>query len=235
MRTGTSCAPARCHERSSNEATRRPWRSWTAKVTAPSSVARPYAVDLQPVLKVDGCPVARGTGARMAGAFQNSDLEFLPPTEAPQVVTLVQNAILAGDYQGVGLDPGAVRPALLGGVTTSCPEDYLGQAVHQAVLTYLNNVDSATDSLAALMHLTLTRDVSETLVENALTVATLMGLPFSWQWEGMVVDADRRVTGCTRCTGTACSGTSSGSGAPRPRCRSIGCSRRCSAKKRSRP
>ncbi len=154
----------------------------------------PYLVHLQPVLKVDGCQVARGTGAIRAGLYQNSDLEFLPPAGAPQVATLVQNNILAGDYQGIGLNPRGVKPALLGEVGTGCGEEYLGQVMHQTVLTYLHRVESADDSLAALLHVQRTEDVSEAIVENSVTVRLLFGLPVEWEWVGMLVDADRSVS-----------------------------------------
>ncbi len=159
------------------------------------NVDLPYLVDLKPVLKIDGCEVARGSGDVMMGTTHYSDMHFTAPTGASNQIPTVSNVIIAGNYQGIGIDTEDAFPSFWDLPETSCDEEYLGQEVHQTALTYLNNVDVAGDELSDLMHQVVTNDVSEAIVGNTITVLFSGGSPISFEWTGMIVDADRKIIG----------------------------------------
>jgi len=159
------------------------------------NVTEPWLVDLKPVLKIDGCEVARGSGSVMMGVTHYSDMHFTPPTGASNQIPVVYNYIIAGNYQGIGIDTEDALPATFDIPQTSCGEDHLGEELHQAALTYLNNVDVAEDEASRLMHLVVMNDVSEAIVENTVRVLFSGGLPVTFDWTGMIVDADRKIIG----------------------------------------
>lgn len=159
------------------------------------NVTDPYLINLVPLLKIDGCEVARGSGAIMMGITHNSDMHFTAPSGASNQIPVVGNVITAGNYQGLGIDTEDAIPAFFDVVETACPEDLLGEELHQTALTYLNLVDSAGDEMADYLHLVVINDVSEAIVENAVTVYFNGSTPISFDWTGMIVDADRKIIG----------------------------------------
>ena len=159
------------------------------------NVQHPYLVDLKPVLKIDGCEVARANGSIMMGVTHYSDMHFTAPTGAQNQMPTVSNTIIAGNYQGIGLDTEDAIPAMFGAPHTACEENTLGQEQHQLALTYLNNVDVADDDIGDLMHIVVMNDVSEAIVENSVTVYFTGDYPSSMNWTGMIVDADRKIIG----------------------------------------
>lgn len=155
----------------------------------------PYLVDLKPVLKIDGCEVARGTGAVMMGESHTSDMHFTAPVGASNQMPTVSNTITAGNYQGIGINTEDVMPAMFGEVPTACDENMLGQEQHQLALTYLNACNMSDDDLAGMLHLVVMNDVSEAIVENSVSVTYSGGFPQTMDWTGMIVDADRKIVG----------------------------------------
>lgn len=160
------------------------------------NVATPYLVDLRPVLKIDGCVVATASGSVVMGTTHYSDMHFMPPTGAQNVMPTVSNTITAGNYQGIGIDTEDAYPAFFGEVTTTCEENMLGEEQHQLALTYLNECNMADDKVGDLMHMVVTNDIAEAIVENSVTVwYNGYGDPVSMEWTGMIVDADRKIIG----------------------------------------
>ncbi|HUU44815.1 MAG TPA: transglutaminase-like domain-containing protein, partial [Acidobacteriota bacterium] len=159
------------------------------------NIELPWMVDLVPVVNVDGCEVAHGTGAVMMGEVQNSDMSFTPPSGAPVQSPFVYNYITAGNSQGLGVDTEDALPSLPESPETACAEDNLQQVLHQTSLTYLNNVDMADDELAGLMHVVLTNDIAEAIVENTVSIGYGPYGAVSFTWTGMIVDADRKIVG----------------------------------------
>ncbi len=159
------------------------------------NVSTPYLVDLKPVLMIDGCEVARGTGQVMMGLTHYFDMHFTTPEGDFNEVPLVSNYILAGNYLGIGIDTEDAFPAYFDAPETSCEEGILGREVHQTAFAYLNNVDIAADELADLLHQVVMNDVAEAIVEQTVTVLFSGELPVAFDWNGMIVDADRRIVG----------------------------------------
>ncbi len=158
-------------------------------------VEDPYLVNLLPVLKIDGCEVARGTSAVMMGTTQTSDMHFTTPEGDNNEIPVIYNLITAGNYQGIGIDTEDALPAYFEEPETTCDESRSGQEAHQLALTYLHNVDLAGDEIADLMHLVVINDVSEAIVENTVNVYFEGELPVEMEWTGMIVDADRKIVG----------------------------------------
>jgi hypothetical protein len=159
------------------------------------NVPTPYLVDLKPILMIDGCVVATGTGSVIMGHQHYFDMLFSAPTGASNQMPFVSNVILAGNYIAVGIDTEDAFPASLGMDETACAEDESGGTLHQTALTYLNNVDVAGDELADMMHQVVMNDVSEAIVENAVSVGWGGSGPISFVWKGLIVDADRKIIG----------------------------------------
>ncbi|MFQ5499576.1 MAG: transglutaminase family protein [Candidatus Zixiibacteriota bacterium] len=158
-------------------------------------VTTPWLVFVKPVLRIDGCIVATGTGSIQMGRQHNSDMHFTPPVGASQQQLQVSNVITAGNSQGIGIDTEDAFPAEFDQPQTACAEDYLNQVLHQTALTYVHNVDVVGDDMAELMHFRIMNDISEAIVENQLTVLFSGGSPISFDWVGMIVDADRKIIG----------------------------------------
>jgi transglutaminase-like putative cysteine protease len=160
------------------------------------NVTTPWLVDVVPVLKIDGCEVARGAGGSVTMGFShNSDMHFTPPAGASNQIPAVFNAIIAGNFQGIGIDTEDAFPEIFDVPATSCEEIVLARELHQTALTYLNNVDLAGDELAGLLHQVVLNDVSEAIVESSVRVLFSGGLPITFDWTGMIVDADRKIVG----------------------------------------
>jgi hypothetical protein len=159
------------------------------------NITTPYIVDLKPVLKIDGCEVARGTGWVGLGETHDSKMYFTTPVGDFNEMPEVYNTIVAGNYQGIGIDPEDAIPSFFGPPQTACEENQLGQESHQLALTYLNKVDRGGDDLTGMMHQVVMNDVSEAIVENSVVVNMLGKYPSSIEWVGMTVDADRKIIG----------------------------------------
>ncbi len=167
------------------------------------NIATPYLVDVVPQLKIDGCVVATASGFVTMGYSHGSDMHFTPPVGASNQVPAVFNTIAAGNSQGIGIDTQDALPALFDVPSTTCDEDYLTQELHQTALTYLNNVDRAEDRLAELLHVVHINDVSEAIVESSVRILFSSGLPITFDWTGMIVDADRKIVGSFAVDGQA--------------------------------
>ncbi len=159
------------------------------------NVTTPWLVNLVPVLRIDGCEVAVGTGSIQMGQTHNNDMHFTAPVGASNQQPAIFNVITAGNYQGIGIDTEDAYPSELETPQTTCLEEYLAGVLHQTALQYVHAVDVAGAKIASLMHMVITNDVSEAIVENQVQVFFSGGTPISFDWVGMSVDADRKIIG----------------------------------------
>lgn len=162
------------------------------------------ATQVSPVVRVDGCDVAQGTDSTRVGHKIHYDLELISPVGAPNLWPRTTNEILGGSTHAIGLDTEDAFPARFALPTTACPEDYLSGVLHQTALNYLNWENRASDELARLFHHVLVNDVGVTVVENSLKVeGTVLECPsnlapgikdpYTFEWEGLVIDVKRVV------------------------------------------
>lgn len=155
----------------------------------------PNLVNVKPRLKLDGAVLAASTNTIGLARTHNSDMHFLHPTGASNVQPLVQNTITAGNSQAIGFDTfldagdGAIFPSTLPtpGFLETLLEDTAGE--------YLSRVDRGMEQVGRIMRVTTTQDVSEAIVESAVRVAYSFGVPVTFEWTGLIVDADRRIVG----------------------------------------
>ena len=128
------------------------------------------------------------------GRTHGSDLQFIQPSGASNVQPLIQNTIIAGNTQAIGFDTflDANDSTLFGTPGASLLESLL----YSNAITYLNRVDRGQEKAGAILRMVSTQDVSEAIVENAVSVTTSFGgVPITFVASGLTVDADRRIIG----------------------------------------
>ena len=153
----------------------------------------PSLVSLKPRLKLDGTPLATSANAIGMGRTHSSDMQFYQPSGASNVQPLVQNTIIAGNTQAIGINTflDANDSALFGAPGASLLETLL----HSNAMSYLSRVDDGERKAGGLMRIVTTQDVSEAIVESQVRVAFSGGVPVSFAAAGLIVDADRRIVG----------------------------------------
>ena len=165
-------------------------------------VTQPWLVHLKPVLKIDGCDVATGSGEVTMGVRQDSDMYFTPPVGANNVVPAIYNTIVAGTYQGIGIDTWKVVTDFFAPMSTTCEESYTGYLLHDTALKYLGRVNNADKELGKTMQIVIMNDVAEAIVEHVVKVTyDFYGSPLTFEWSGLRVDADRKIVGSFSVTG----------------------------------
>lgn len=166
-------------------------------------VTEPWLVSLKPILKINGCIVATGSGGVTMGMRQSSDMFFTQPTGAHNQIPAIYNEIVAGTYQGIGINtwnvvtnPFSFMPA------TACEESYTGFLLHDTAIKYLSRVNAADEEVGRTMQIIVTNDVAEAIVEHVVNVSyNGFGTPISFEWSGLNVDADRKIVGAFSVTG----------------------------------
>lgn len=155
----------------------------------------PNLVNVRPVLELDGVAIATSTNSIGMGYTHSSDMQFIAPTGASNPQPFVQNDIIAGNGQAIGFDTFLdVDDAFMGGESFSA-EDFLEAILHTTATDYLSRVDRGLEKAGRLMGVVTTQDVSEVIAENAISVSYSYGIPVTFEWTGLIVDADRRIIG----------------------------------------
>ena len=158
----------------------------------------PWQVDLKPVLRVDGVVVATGAAGVGMGLSHASDIYFLAPVNAtglPQnVVPSIFNTIITGAAQAIGFSIDGVSEGLLNPPPADDTEG-LASLLNDTALDYLAEARNSDLSLGRLMHDFVTTDVADAIVENVVKVTYSAGVPQTFEWVGLRVDADRSVLG----------------------------------------
>lgn len=158
----------------------------------------PYLVNLKPVLKIDGNDVAVGTASIGMGLTHSSDMHFTTPVGETNEMLVVSNSIIAGTYQAIGIDTGRIDPEIFmpgSGEATPTIDDVTGGKLWKTAMGYLDRIETYDDEVAKTMQLVVTKDVSEAIVENTVLVTFSFGTPQTFEWKGLVVDADRCIVG----------------------------------------
>jgi transglutaminase-like putative cysteine protease len=155
----------------------------------------PNLVQVRPLLKLDNAVVATGVNGIGMGYTHSFDMQFLQPAGASNVQPLVQNQIIAGNGHAIAFDTFLdVRDNFFD--VPAYPADALLESLlHTTAADYLSRVDRGQETASRLMGMVTTQDVSEAIVKNAISVAFSSGVPVTFEWTGLVVDADRRIVG----------------------------------------
>lgn len=163
----------------------------------------PNLVDVKPILKLDNVPVATSVNSIGMGLSHSSDMQFIQPVGASNVQPLVQNSIIAGNGQAIGLDTFLDVDDTLIDDQPFPPDVFLESMLHGTALDYLSRVDRGHEQAGRLMGVVTTEDVSEAIVANSIAVSFSFGTPVTFEWTGLTVDADRRIIGPFAANGDA--------------------------------
>lgn len=155
----------------------------------------PNLVNVKPILKLDDLPVATSLSGIGMGYRHSSDMQFIHPIGANNSQPLVQNEIIAGNEQAIGFDTFLdVRDTFVSSQSFPAAE-YLQGILHVTASDYLDRVNRGYERAGSLMGMVTVHDVSEAIVGNAISVAYSFGVPVTFEWAGLFVDADRRIVG----------------------------------------
>jgi len=155
----------------------------------------PNLVQVTPRLKLDNIAIATAANAIGMGRSHSSDMEFIAPVGASNVQPLVQNQIIAGNGQAIAFDTFLdTHDAFIGGGGFP-PEAFLESVLQTTAADYLSRVDRGQEKVQRLMGMVSTQGVSEAIVANAIRVLFSSGIPVTFEWTGLIVDADRRIIG----------------------------------------
>ncbi len=147
------------------------------------------AVQLLPVLRVDGVPEATGTRAAGLGAPMAWRMELLLPDGSSRVVA---NRVIAGNLTAIGFGgPGN------GYVETQDAAGYrdgpAARFLYARAAEYAKAWTEAEEELARLLQIVPLRPTaSVVVVENQLAVDEVLGVRRRVIWKGLQVDADHR-------------------------------------------
>jgi len=155
----------------------------------------PNLVQVTPRLKLDNIAIATAANAIGMGRSHSSDMEFIAPVGASNVQPSVQNQIIAGNGQAIAFDTFLdTHDAFIDGADFP-PEAFLESVLQITAADYLNRVDRGQEKVQRLMGMVSTQGVSEAIVANAIRVSFSSGIPVTFEWTGLIVDADRRIIG----------------------------------------
>jgi len=162
----------------------------------------PHLVHLIPVLTVDGNLVAVGTEGTTMGTTVNWQLFFNPPlgandpwpTSSPMGFPGVLNEIVVGTTQSLGIAVNRIPPeTLASGVSEGIVdiEAWTGQSLWHAAMGFLDRVERSHAETAKLMQTVLHPATGIAIVQDAVTVTYDFGQPQTFEWKGLVIDADK--------------------------------------------
>lgn len=155
----------------------------------------PNLVSVKPRLKLDGVPVVTSSNAIDMGRTHSSDMQFIQPAGDGNSQPWVSNDITAGNTQAIAFNSffDLGDGFLFGGNTPAM--GVLEMQLHGTAANYLARVDAGIQKAGRLMRAVTTQEVSEAIVESAVSVTTSFGVPVTFEWTGLTVDADRRIIG----------------------------------------
>jgi hypothetical protein len=155
----------------------------------------PQLIRVRPVLLIDDVPVATSVNSIGAGYRHSSDMHFIQPTGANNVQPVVANDIIAGNSQAIGFDSYLdVNDFFLSGGLGST--NAFHEMLYTTAVDYLGKVDRGMEKAERLLRAVSVQDISEAIVESSVSVTySFSGVPQSFEWTGLIVDADRRIIG----------------------------------------
>lgn len=159
----------------------------------------PATVSLTPVLRLAGAELAVGANGIGMALTHSSDLHFLAPTNdlglPVNVVPSIFNTMLAGAAEAHAFAIEGTAEAL----ALEPPADDTEGSISilwDAGMDYLARVRNGDLAVGSMMHGYVTTGVTNAIVSNVVDVTfDGMGNPLTFDWAGLVLDADRAVLG----------------------------------------
>lgn len=155
----------------------------------------PYLVDLKPVLKVAGNDTAIGTSIGM-GLTHYFDMGFT----SWQGTDWIENYIISGNYLAIGLDTQSVPDRFLYPEIAD-NEPFAGEKLYRTAMDYLDRCDHGQMIADETMQMVTVKEISDVIASNDVSVSYLSGQPQTFEWKGLLVDADRCILGPFSVTG----------------------------------
>jgi transglutaminase-like putative cysteine protease len=155
----------------------------------------PYLVNVKPRLKLDGTAVVTSTNATGIGYTHSWDMYFLQPAGDQNGQPVIYNTITTGNGQSVAFDTFLDLPLGFLGSGSSSAGSLLDSILNNTAARYLSRVDRGEEAASRLLRMVSIADVSEAIVENSVKVTYSSGIPVTFEWTGLTVDADRRIIG----------------------------------------
>ncbi len=147
----------------------------------------PYLVRLRPVLLVGKDRIAVGQDGLFIGEEYTLTMELTAPGASGQRVT---KSLTAGNTTAIVV--GSRNSNSAGGAGASA-EQAADELLFQEGINYLDRWSQAEDELARLLHLSLSRPLPAIVtLEGVIEVASLQGIPQSFTWKGVSIDANFR-------------------------------------------
>lgn len=148
-----------------------------------------YLVQVRPQIKIAGRLAAMGTGALDMGASHRFELELVGPTGSQRI----SQTVVAGAYHALALSAQAARGPLEDGEDPGDSERQAARLLSQLAHEYSEQWDAAENELGGLLDVAVLRPLPAVVVaSNSVAVETLLGLPYSFRWKGVTLDAALR-------------------------------------------
>jgi RHS repeat-associated protein len=149
-----------------------------------------YLVRLRPQLKVGGQPVAIGTGNPLEmGSVHRLEVELVGPTGAYRT----GQSVVAGSYHALALGAQETLRPEEPADDLADSERLAARLLSQFAHTYAEAWDAGENHLAGLLDVEVLRPLPSVVVaSNAIRVKTVLGLPTSFEWLGVTLDASLR-------------------------------------------
>ncbi len=151
--------------------------------------SQPWLIQVVPQLRVDGSVVATGPGGAVLGKPQTSEISFTSPSPDSTTET-ISNVIIAGNYEGLAFSTGRVQVPV-GNPDLACPEDFTGAFLHRLGMIYLESNDDADREIADTLQAAIYKNVDNAILSQQIKVAYSGSTPLTFEYGGLLVDADR--------------------------------------------
>lgn len=157
-------------------------------------------VAVKPVIKVNGTSTAVGSATSTLGHKQDYTMEFTVPTRTmgSSVGTLVTNTYekgtITGNTDAIALNTDRVVPFESRPAEDTGGSAFLSnQVLYQTATDYLMRLQDTHKELAAITGGDFTHTVTKASINNGIEVTYDSGVPYSFEWTGLRIDAYSKV------------------------------------------
>lgn len=156
----------------------------------------PNLIQLKPVLKLAGVPVAEG-GPVAAGEYYISNFYYYPP--AGDIISggTASQPIVTGQYEAIAFDPYHMRlGSLLPPAATPDTDGLLGEELYRTAVAYLDRQAQSWELVADTMQVAYTTSVAQAIATNLPAVyGNMSGTPVYWEAVRLTMDAQHKSVG----------------------------------------
>ena len=161
-----------------------------------------YLVNVKPQIKIEGIVAVSGSALGL-GTEQAFNMQFVGPTYGTENVI---NAVTAGAYYGLGINPSKITKELLEqrrskiaatqnwtNSDTIYSDDYIGELLYTSAMVYFFELNTFENIAARSRGVVNMKDVSAAIVSADVAVSNLLSRPMKIAAAGMMIDVDRNI------------------------------------------